>query len=65
MDQEVYLGPWQQRVKSIEDKTIDLVVTDPPYGVTLNAWDNEINFQKFWATLERICKPTAICFQTN
>lgn len=31
-----------------DDVKVDLVLTDPPYGVTANKWDNPINFDEMW-----------------
>lgn len=38
------------------DKHFDLVVTDPPYGITQNDWDKPINMSDMWDQLERIVK---------
>lgn len=49
-------------MKSIPDKSIDLVLTDPPYGTTACKWDTIIPFEPMWAELKRIRKDnTAIC----
>ncbi len=49
-------------MKSIPDGSVDLVLTDPPYGTTACKWDNVIPFEPMWAELKRIIKPNgAIC----
>ena len=51
------LGDCLEVMKSIPDNSIDLVLTDPPYGVTQNKkWDNVINFELMWKELKRITK---------
>lgn len=45
-------------LKTIPDQSIDLVLTDPPYGTTACKWDNIIDFVPMWAELKRVCKPT-------
>jgi len=43
-------------MKDFPDKHFDLVVTDPPYGLTQNKWDTVINLAEMWEQLERITK---------
>ena len=40
----------------IEDKSIDLILCDLPYGVTKNKWDVVIPFDKLWEQYNRIIK---------
>jgi site-specific DNA-methyltransferase (adenine-specific) len=41
---------------TISDKSIDLILTDPPYGTTQCKWDNVIPFELMWKELKRIIK---------
>jgi site-specific DNA-methyltransferase (adenine-specific) len=41
---------------TIPDKSIDLILTDPPYGTTQNKWDSIISLDKMWNELKRIVK---------
>lgn len=41
---------------TIPDKSIDLILTDPPYGTTDCKWDNVIPFEPMWEELKRIIK---------
>ena len=36
--------------------SVDLVLADPPYGVTRNPWDKIIPLKPLWRELTRICK---------
>ena len=45
--------------KNIEDKTVDLVCVDLPYGQTACKWDSVIDLTKMWDDLKRICKDNA------
>lgn len=49
-------GDCLERMKEIPDKSIDLVLTDPPYGTTACKWDSVIPFDKMWEELKRIVK---------
>jgi DNA modification methylase len=41
---------------TIPDKSIDLILTDPPYGTTSCKWDSVIPFEPMWKELKRIIK---------
>ena len=43
-------------LKSIPNESIDLLLTDPPYGVTQNEWDIAIDFDSLWPEWERVVK---------
>ena len=40
----------------ISDKSVDLILTDPPYGTTQCKWDSIIPFEPMWKELKRIIK---------
>jgi site-specific DNA-methyltransferase (adenine-specific) len=44
-------------LKTLPDESVDLVLTDPPYGTTAIRWDNVLDFDRVWVELERIIKP--------
>lgn len=44
-------------MESIDDKSIDCIICDPPFGITANKWDSVIPFDKMWEQYERIIKP--------
>lgn len=44
---------------SIADGSVDLVLTDIPYGTTQCKWDSVLDLQMMWAHLYRIAKPSA------
>ena len=44
----------------IEDKSIDAIICDPPYGTTQCKWDSVIPFDKMWEQLNRIIKPNGV-----
>ena len=41
----------------IEDKSIDAIICDLPYGTTACKWDSVLPFDKLWEQYERIIKP--------
>lgn len=48
-------------MKNIEDKSIDMILCDLPYGVTArNKWDTVIPFDKLWEQYDRIIKTNGV-----
>ena len=55
---KTYLGDCLELMpKYIEDKSIDMILCDLPYGTTSQKWDVIIPFDKLWEQYERIIKP--------
>lgn len=50
-------GNCLDRMKEIPDGSVDMILTDPPYGTTACKWDSVIPFEPMWAELKRIIKP--------
>lgn len=50
-------GDCLELMKSIENNSIDAIITDPPYGTTACKWDSVISFDLMWEQLNRIIKP--------
>ncbi len=56
------LGDCLERMKEIPDGSVDLILTDPPYGTTACKWDSIIPLDLMWEQLRRIIRPNrAIC----
>ena len=53
---KLYNGDCLEIMKLIPDKSIDAIITDPPYGTTSCKWDSVINFNLMWKQLNRIIK---------
>ena len=54
---QLFKGDCLEVMKSIPDKSIDAIITDPPYGTTACKWDSVIPFDLMWEQLNRIIKP--------
>jgi len=53
------LGDCLERMKEIPDRSVDMILADPPYGTTACKWDNVIDLDKMWKELKRITKPNS------
>ena len=51
------LGDCLERMKEIESGSVDMILTDPPYGTTACKWDSIIPLEPMWEQLKRIIKP--------
>lgn len=56
---ELWQGDCLELMKKIPDKSIDLVLCDPPYGITACKWDCNISFDQLWNQYKRIIKDNA------
>lgn len=57
-------GDCLDRMKEIPDGTVDLVLTDPPYGTTACKWDSVIPLEPMWKQLKRVIKPNGAIVMT-
>ena len=58
--QEVILGDCLEKMKDIQDKSIDMILVDPPYGTTACKWDSIIDLKKMWEQCHRIIKDNSV-----
>lgn len=49
-------GDCLERMKEIPDGSVDMVLTDPPYGTTACKWDSVIPLEPMWEHLRRVIK---------
>ena len=61
---EVIEGECLEAMKDIPSGSIDMVLTDPPYGTTACKWDSIIPLDEMWAHLKRIIKPNGAIVMT-
>ena len=50
-------GDCLERMQQIPSGSVDMVLTDPPYGTTACKWDSVIPLEPMWEQLKRIIKP--------
>jgi len=49
----------------IKDNSVDLLLTDLPYGETQNSWDIPLDLSVFWKLILRVCKENAAMVFTS
>lgn len=64
MSLQLYRGDCLDVMKDIPDGSVDLILTDPPYGTTACKWDSIIPLEPMWEQLKRIIKPNGAIVMT-
>lgn len=52
----LYYGDCLEEMKKIPDGSVDLILTDLPYGMTACKWDKVIPIDQIWGQIERVSK---------
>ena len=60
----LFQGDCLEVMKGIPDGSVDLVLTDPPYGTTACKWDTVIDLDAMWKELKRVIKPNGVIVMT-
>lgn len=53
---KLMLGDCLDRMSEIPDRSVDMVLADPPYGTTACKWDSIIPLEPMWEQLRRVTK---------
>lgn len=56
MEYKLYSGDCLELMKNILDKSVDMILTDLPYGTSACKWDSIIPFDRLWKQYERVIK---------
>jgi DNA modification methylase len=56
---QLMCGDCLEHMPTIADCSVDMILTDLPYGTTQNKWDSLIPMDALWCAWHRICKPGA------
>lgn len=54
-------GDTTDGMQMLDDKSIDLILADLPYGTTKCSWDVIIPFDILWEQYKRVLKPNGCC----
>jgi len=57
-------GDCLERMKESPSGSVDMILTDPPYGTTACKWDSIIPLEPMWEQLKRIIKPNGAIVMT-
>jgi len=62
---QIYNMDCLKGMKDIEDKSIDMILCDLPYGTTASKWDKIIDFSELWNEYMRIIKDNGVIALTS
>jgi len=59
---ELLLGDCLEKLKDMEDNSVDSIVTDPPYGISFmgKKWDYDVPKVEVWQEALRVLKPVKL-----
>lgn len=59
MNANLMLGNCLEKLKELDDDSVDSIVTDPPYGISFmsKSWDYEVPSVEIWKECFRVLKP--------
>lgn len=57
-------GDCLEEMMKLEAGSIDMVLTDPPYGTTACKWDSVVPLEPMWKQLKRVVKPNGAIVMT-
>ena len=60
----IWQGDCLELMADIPDGSVDMVLTDPPYGTTACKWDSVIPLEPMWDHLKRVIKPNGAIVMT-
>ena len=61
----IYKGDCLEVMKLIQDKSVDMILCDLPYGTTQNKWDSVIPLDEIWKEYKRIIKDNGVIVLTS
>lgn len=62
---ELIEGDCLDVMPTLEAGSVDMILTDLPYGTTANKWDAVIPFEPMWAEFRRLCPTGAIVLHAS
>ncbi len=57
---ELIYGDCLDVMESMDEKSVDFILTDPPYGMTAQKWDSILPFDEVWSNFNRIIKDNGV-----
>ncbi len=57
---KVIHGDCLKEMDQIPSKSVDMILTDLPYGITSNKWDSELDLKVLWSQWKRILKENGV-----
>jgi len=62
--QKLYRGDCFELMTDLPDGSIDMILSDPPYGSTQLVWDTIVPLPDLWRHYKRVLKPNGVAILT-
>ena len=56
----IYHADWRDVAPRLENGSVGMLCTDPPFGTTNLEWDKKVDWTYFWPCVEQLCKVYAV-----
>ena len=56
----IIVGDIHEEIKKLEDNSIDLIYTDPPFGILKSEWDKPLNWSELFIDMWRVLKDNGV-----
>ena len=53
-------GDCHEKIKELDSNSINLLYTNPPFGITNAKWDKPLNWQILWPEIWRVLKASGV-----
>jgi len=60
----IHCADWRVLLAGLPDASVDLCLSDTPYGTTACSWDNVIDLPHWWREMARVMKPRGAVVMT-
>tara|TARA_R100000231_G_scaffold26357_1_gene23926 strand:+ start:10059 stop:10742 length:684 start_codon:yes stop_codon:yes gene_type:complete len=60
MRQDYIIGDIHEVIKTIDDNSIDLIYTNPPFATTKKKWDDDLRWDYLFVEMDRVLKPNGV-----
>lgn len=57
---KLYHGDCLEQMNNIKDKSVDMILCDPPYGTTAHKWDCILPYDKLWESYNRVIRDDGV-----
>lgn len=57
---QLHNADYLEILKQLPDKSVDMILTDPPYSMTALPWDKAINLDTMWKEFNRVIKDNGV-----
>jgi len=54
------IGDIHEEIKKMEENSIDLIYTNPPFATTSKKWDTPLLWEELWKEIDRVLKPDGV-----